>query len=262
MPITWVTSFTEPIYRSIGQRLLASFLAYRVPGVLRVYPEGMLPTQSAIPGRLGWSEDLAAHPLLAEFLVSNAPYIPADLGGSWAGPCLCPRPSDPHDRRHKPGCPGAWFNRHASRWYRKVLALKLAADSSPLAPIVWIDSDVVFHKAPTVEAMESWFGGQSLFYLKGPRRERETGVAGYRGEAGARFIEAMHGRYSSGAYLTDGRWDDAYQHRMTHKTLPDVSGADLARGMSGHSDVVPHSPLAEFMAHFKGHNSRVTGLFK
>jgi hypothetical protein len=264
MKTVWVTSFSAKLYEASGRELVESYVRTGSCGIMVVAPEGLngidLPESEGNVSRL---PDLSTDIWLTDWLRRYAKHIPVDLGGKWSGPCKCKHPGNPH-ARHKLPCPGYWFCRHASRWYRKIVALKRVLDTAPCQRrLVWVDADVVFDKRVDESVVDSWFGEHDLFYLKGPKREEwETGVVGYQGLKGLDFIETIWNRYLVGLFLKDSRWDDCYQSRMALKTRPDVRAVDLATGSSGHSDVVPHSPLGRYLSHFKGRHGRVLGIMK
>jgi hypothetical protein len=78
---------------------------------------------------------------------------------------------------------------------------------------------------------------------------------------GGAALDALLGRYASGAFRTDPRWDDCYQLQQVLSRLPAGTHADLATAVDPkHAEVVPHSPLAPYLAHRKGRHGRELGI--
>lgn len=271
--LIWVTSFTQPIYTASGRNLIKTFVQNKIEGQLYAHSEGAIkprpPGMGEYASNVHWKDGLQTDPQLTSWLEANADIIPTDLGGKWKGPCKCPNGKNPHAKTHKLPCPGYWFCRHASRWYRKMVALRRTLDDIkpshyPDLRLLWVDADVIFRSNKlTEERVDCWFQGHDLFYLKGPKRaEWETGVFGIKGVAGVDYLRKLFLRFSTGKFREDIRWDDCYQSRMTLKSIPTLKAIDLATDASGYSEVVPHSPLGEYMAHLKGVHSRILKIFK
>ena len=72
-------------------------------------------------------------------------------------------------------------------------------------------------------------------------------------------------RYRSGAFRQDLRWDDAYQFQKALETQPEIDSVDLAwcaTGVRPFGDVVPNSPLGEYLVHRKGFHGSKLGLMR
>lgn len=262
--VLYLTSVNPAIYAASGKGMVASFVATKTEGSLLVSYEGggeAADLCKKYPNVLGY--DLEQSSFLASWLQANADVIPERLGGKYKK-CTCPNPSNPHSKSHRPGCPGAWFNAHASRWFRKIVTLDEALGiSSGYDIFVWVDADCRFKKRLTAETVLGFFKGAAVFYLKSVQRlAPESGVLGFHLErGGAEFIENVVARYRSGLFRKSPRWDDGYQFGEEIKAGT-CKCVDLATRATGHADVVCNSPLAPYIDHDKGKHSRVLGIFK
>src|SRR5579872_4138372 len=140
MRTLFVTSFTPGIFEATGLPMVASFLESRTPGTLLVCHEGF-PASAPFEFPGVRTYDLNTDPLLDEWLERNRDIIPDFLGGA-AQECDCPNPAP--FARHKSGCHWYWFNKNASKWFRKVVSLAYAARLDEPEQVVWVDADCVF----------------------------------------------------------------------------------------------------------------------
>jgi hypothetical protein len=249
--VVFVTSFSPEIYQASGRYLIRSFIQHRVDGHLLCGHEGNRPPLRAAGAPLLFY-DLDVDSALRSWRRKNRHIIPRDLGGD-AGPCGCAHPDDPWAADHRPGCTGQWFNRNASRWFRKIVCLRHALTLS-CDVIVWLDADCRFHRRLTRERLAALFRGRAVFYLKSrQRRVPDTGIFGlHLGRGGRRFAEHLIERYESGVFRKDTRWDDGAQFELTRRGLQTVRCVDLATHATGDSAVVPNSPLRAYLTHDKG----------
>ncbi len=148
----------------------------------------------------------------------------------------------------------SWFNKNASRWFRKIVALDHALRIGGVDAIVWIDSDCCFLKTLRLVEIEAWFGEGSVFFLRGPDRPvLEAGVIGFRTDASGRAVlNSAIERYRSGRFREDTRWDDGYQFQLALRENSEVVATDWGRSADERGHVVPGSRLGEFIAHYKG----------
>jgi hypothetical protein len=262
MTTAWITSFSKDLYLATGGGLLNSFLAINNCGKLHVYAEGLeLKTEDP---RVVIESDPSLYPELSSFIKANSDIIHKEFGGSWEGPCRCPNPNDSKDKRHKSGCPNSWFCKHAIRWFRKVLSVSNFVDKYPeFDRFVWLDSDVVFNAPVSEDSVTSWFNDKDVFFLKGPKRKVwETGVFGVRGPRGKSFIVKTLDYFMSNRFRVQPRWDDGFIFQFIAESDPELLKVDLATDASGHADVVPHSPVGNFLTHNKGTHGRGMGIMK
>jgi len=249
--ILYVTSFDRAMYRVTGKRLLDSFLKLKVDGRLLVCHEGFR-GQFPFRCRQVSDYDLDHCELLHGWIARNRDIIPERFGG-YAPSCHCDRPDDPF-ARHRPACPASWFNRNASRWFRKVVSLHAASRQPGYDALVWVDADSVFSASPPADEVIRWFRRCSVFYLKSPDRGViESGVLGVRNcPAGRKFVDFTMERYQSSRFRRNARWDDGYQIQLALHQHPEISSVDLAEKAGPNGDVVPYSPIAPYLTHEKG----------
>ena len=241
--------------------MVASFLESRTPGTLLVCHEGF-PASAPFEFPGVRTYDLNRDPLLDEWLERNRDIIPDFLGGT-AQECDCPNPAP--FARHKSGCHWYWFNKNASKWFRKVVSLAYAARLDEPDQVVWVDADCVFKARLADDEIAGWFNGRSVFYLKSERATIESGVIGFRNTPeGRKFIEATVDHYRSGRFRSDLRWDDGYQFQATLERHPEISRVDLATTSNGDifGHVVPNSPAGRYISHRKGVHGYLFGLMK
>src|SRR5262245_36387055 len=119
MRVLYVTSFNSELYQATGHRLVESFLRCSGATLLACHEDhagSELPDDPRIR-----QYDLDTSKMLHGWLTENTAIIPANLGGT-AGPCDCDARDEPFGP-HRTGCHWFWFNRNASRWFRKLVAL-------------------------------------------------------------------------------------------------------------------------------------------
>jgi hypothetical protein len=260
----FVTSFNAELFAATGGVMVVSFLDSVTDGTLLICHEGFSSdTIFQHPNLLSY--ELRQSALLQNWLWENRDLIPRQLGGT-AESCDCPDHANPFGD-HRSGCHWQWFNKNASRWFRKVVALDYASGLEGFDTLVWVDCDCRFQADLTESEIQRWFQGKSVFYLKSPDRPViESGVLGLRNTAGGRqFLHATVERYRSGAFRYDLRWDDAYQFQMTLETHPGIESIDLATSATGvkpYGHVLPNSPVGSYIAHRKGVHGSEMGLMK
>lgn len=245
--VLYVTSFSPDLYQATGRHLLRSYLESDSDGrMLICHEQGMAGEFRGLGGQF-LVDDLDKSQLLSQWLKANRDIIPSYLGGD-AGPCHCV------GNDHATGCASSWFNRNASRWFRKIVSLDQAIQIADVDIIIWLDSDCRFKRKLTTKEILDFFGEHAIFYLKSKDRTvMESGIVGfYLNRGGRDFIEITTRRYRSGEFRNYERWDDGYQFQVTVERHPEIMAVDLATHMSGYDDVVPNSPLGVYFNHFKG----------
>jgi hypothetical protein len=255
MRLLCVTTFNAELFEASGRRLVRTFLRHSDPvSSLLVCHEGgcgnlLPPSPSILPF------DLDRSAFLRDWLQAHRDIIPVHLGGL-AVECDCPHrgPFDDHEGR----CHWFWFNKNASRWFRKIVALDAALQLDGFDALLWLDSDTRFKRRLPAEVVEEWFGGDSVFFFKSPqRRVMESGVLGVRlDEGGRRFLGATIERYRSGEFRRYERWDDGYHFQTTLWEDASIRARDLATRKTGGTFVLPNSPAARYLGHDKGLHRR------
>jgi hypothetical protein len=254
----FVTSFGFDMYMSTGVHLVMSFFMRDIPASLLVCHEQRLGTDVvALPPRL-LTYDLDGSEVLYDWLKQNRDIIPKPLGGD-AERCGCPEPDNVFGP-HQPRCCWSWFNKNASRWFRKIVSLNQALTLRDFDAIIWIDSDCRFITSVTAEEIECWFGRSSAFFLKGKRKVLESGIIGFRlDEGGQVILRHVIDKYRSGSFRHDLRWDDSYQFLLAIRQHPEVPVTDWGGETVGDGHVVSVSRLGQYIDHAKGLH-RVTGI--
>lgn len=261
--VLFVTSFNQELFNASGKAMCESYLSSGSIGRLWVASENM--QGSDIPS----GDNITVHPIedipgLKQWETANKDIIPKDLGGTAV--CKCPGRPEPHSKKHKPGCPNAWFNRYASRWFRKVIAILDAARHGGAEIIVWMDSDSIFKKTVDDEIILEALKGKAVGYMKSKDRPViESGlIIMHGGRGGFHLVESVYQRYMTGQFRKDERWDDGYQWQMVLQADPELksNSIDMASKASGHADVLPHTVLGSYVEHHKGKHSRVMKLRK
>lgn len=258
--LLFVTSFGPDLYEASGKELIASLDAFHqcrsTVSTTLVCVEG-LGAENFPPGTLVHNLDI--DPFLQSWLSAHEDHIPVHLGGTMKD-CSCPGREKRH-AKHKYGCPGQWMNRNASRWFRKVASYRVAATMG-FRYLVWLDSDCLLLKEFGVEAVKKILDGHGVAFCKGHRPAVESGVVLFDLKRGGRaMIDGLCDRYVSTRVFADERWDDGFQMARVAKEIPSCNVVDLVHPtkLKGKTnDVIPHTPLAEFVKHAKGKHG--TGL--
>jgi len=261
--IIWATSFAKDMWNASGKPLIESFHASKSEGRMFVGYEKMALHELYAANLEGY--DVGKDAFLLEFLEANRDIIPTHMGGDRKFPeCVCKGgPFGPHDKKHVMPCPGHWFNKNFSRWFRKVATMKAAVELHPETDIlIWVDADCFFKKQVTAKVLvHDWFKMMySVFFFKNKRPVIETGLVGYwLKNSGRKVLDALVGRYASGNFRKDHRWDDSWQTQMA---LADTKAlaVDLAEKVGEHAAVVEHSVVGEYIGHDKGRHGRKLGI--
>jgi hypothetical protein len=266
MRILYVTSFGPDMYTATGRHLIESFQESGTPGAMLICHEGGLGSQIADDfgpesNRLR-SYDLDRSHLLRTWLAANQDIIPPDLGGA-APRCTCADPDDPQGA-HVPRCPYQWFNKNASRWFRKIASLEHALTATDADALAWLDCDCRFKRELPVNMWTWLFKDAAVLYHKSPQREViESGVIAFRMDAAGRgLLGAVIERYATGAFRADERWDDGYQFQRVIERHPEIPSKDLSAKTTVYDFVLPSSPLGAYIDHFKGVHGAVLRLMR
>ncbi len=254
MKVLYVTSFIPAMYQMSAVNLMNSFRETGSEGKMLLCHEGFKRGTPVFPGKfLSWN--LGESAWLKDWLDRFADIIPVSLGGK-AARCHCKDP-DNAQRPHKKRCHGWWWNKNASRWFRKIVCLRHAAENYSCDAIVWVDCDVRFLKKLKTEEFDAWFDDKDVFFLQNVRKHPETGIVGYNMRAnGQGLINLIAEWYDSGSFSKEDRWDDCWQLMTVLGNHPEISRIDLAYGVAARSQVIPTSPLNGYFIHTKGRHKR------
>lgn len=273
MSVLWVTSFNSEIYEASGKNLLFSFTEKNVEGNFFIGKEGhgKYNQESLIPCFNGFMYNLDESIFMETWLYDNKDIIPESLGGT-AKPCHCRDPWARSSRDHATGCHFSWFNRNASRWFRKIATLHAALEyytHRHLKYIIWIDADCEFKQKISEDfIMDVIFNKDEadIAYLRGrKRRFLEAGLVGYniqKHRKGLLAITRLIEIYESGNFRKLKEWDDCH---CLESIMADghFNEHDLATTISGkYSEVFPNSLIGEHITHNKGRHGRKLGIMK
>src|SRR5690242_11266719 len=134
MKVLFVTSFEREMFAATGAVLVISWLDYVSESALLVCHENLGSGAIFQHTRL-LQYDLRHSELLRQWLLDHRDIIPRALGGE-AEACGCPNPAHPFGP-HRRGCHWQWFNKNASRWFRKVVSLDYALRLPGFDAVVW-----------------------------------------------------------------------------------------------------------------------------
>lgn len=253
--ILFVTSFNRAIYEQTGSGLIRSFVKEQKCGRLLVCDEGM-PDGQSYPDRCDRA-NLDDSGWLHDWLSANRDVIPDYIGGL-ARECDCEQRHRMHGE-HKTGCHWSWMNRNASRFFRKVAALRISLSMmDAFRYVIWIDADCRFINTLWPEQITHYLQGQSFFYFRAHREAPETGIIGFDVEAGGMSVVVeLCRRYESREYLKNERWDDGYQlGRMIDAEI--VTGHDVAADYTcKNNHVMTFTSMWKIIRHRKGSHGRL-----
>jgi hypothetical protein len=257
--ILYVTSFAKDMYKASGQHLIESYKKHNVEGNLLIcYENFNMPKEYKLKyGADALNEKMTVYPLhdsvfLKTWLEDNRDMIPDYLGGD-ATELNNP---DVFLKEHK---------RKASRFFRKIAAMKYAIDTfgSEYDWIIWIDSDCLFiRKLDNSDVVRIATDKRVAFYHFGPVRRRkdvcyETSVIGFKRELGYELFDMVVKCYTDKSYRQYRRWDDGFIFRMImSKNEGKYPQVDLVSNKQINSDAIKYSPFGEYLLHNKGCHRR------
>lgn len=229
---TFVTTFSEDIYKATGHRLLETFSEHQKEGQLVACHEGFKLT----------ADD---HRIL-EIDITNDAWL-----AGW-------------DRLYKADCLASrdYWCKRAWQWFRKAVALRTALglvkgqeNANRGQFLVWLDCDVEFKKNLSAAAIGGLLGNHGILHLKGTRGWTEMGIVIYdlnhpkvRG-----FLQRFFALYDGG-FKKLTRWDDCWlfdecARHSDNGLLKDIAPRQRTR-------VVDESPLGPYLLHKKGFHTR------
>ncbi len=229
MRIEVVTTFSNEGYECYGRRFVESFLAHEPWHNLVCYHES-LPSVDQIHDRLEWRN--LDHDMDRQTFIARANMVPDRLGND----------------RHP--------NWQSVRFCHKVFALTNAAIRSKADWMVWLDADVVIHKAPNW--MDCLPESADLTFLGRPQYAyTECGFVGYRltSPAVRAMLDDMRRYYTTGEIWNRPKddWHDSKCFDICRKRseVPAERQVSLSRQMPT-THVWPHTVLGAWCEHHKG----------
>jgi len=265
IPLLYVTSFNKQLYYATGKKLLATYLKYKIQSPLLITYEDNI--DNKLPHKQNFKlYNLDKDNILQNWLKHFKFIIPKEYGGT-ALSCSCKLDKSKINYNwhgHQFGCPHSEWNRRASKWFRKIVALNYALTLNP-DKILFLDSDVYFTNHLPEKAINNIFRENGLIYHYGPYRSRiktgiESGVIGFAREGGGfQFLEKVIHCFTSGEFMQFPRWDDGYIFKvLLEKTPKNVLGRrDVVSVERRSSHVVNLGLFRHFLVHDKGHHSRI-----
>lgn len=266
MTILWITSFNTELYEVSGQFLEESAQETEIEG------DWFIGHEKFGDLWIGPGYDLDCSNFLKNWIRRNAKIIPVKLGGK-AQKCKCSKPWARAEKDHKRGCHHTWFNRNASKWFRKIATLYHALEynnnlNNKYTKFIWIDSDCIFKQKITERFVtDILFQDNTMdaFYLRGTERKvMEAGLVGYNFEQrGLQLLQEIIKYYAGNDFTRLVRWDDSYviQKVMCHHKFK-FSKHDIATTAGAYSEVFTNSLVGKHITHHKGKHGRQLGLMK
>lgn len=249
MSVLWVTSFNDKIAHS-GERLIKSFLEHNIVGELFVALEGPITLLYPLDSNIIY-RDIVNDSQLKGWLQSNSDIIPEELGG-----------------RCKQNLP--WFNKHASRWFRKIIALQYAIHHCQSSGwVIWIDADSEFIQQVTQPFIRNLLFNENqadIFYMRGIRPVMEAGLFGLNMSnalaQGNTIFEQISSFYLSGNFRGLKRWDDSFVIQSVLEKNQYKHNDIVKEAKTGpHASVIEYSLVKNHIKHHKGSHGRIQKIF-
>lgn len=262
--VLYVTSFAKDMYNLSGKLLIDTFNHFNPNNYLCVYYENMdftRPSHQILP------YDLSESTFLNEWLKENAKDIPAEYGGL-ATP------------ENNPALFKSYFNKSASRWFRKIVAIDTAIKQfgHMFKYVVWIDADCYVRNTLPPDTLHRIFKKNDIIYHLGVKRREqhmgiESGIIGFKTGLGYNFMDKVANIFRTGHFRRYKRWDDGYVFRevvdeeiilnTTRKLKHKIKILDVVGHVSGKqyrkSEVIPHGPFRDYFVHDKGKHNELRG---
>ena len=269
--ILYVTSFAQDMYQMTGQKLINTFLKFQTESDQRLlicyenfdYQPPLVISKSGVTkvdNRI-LCYNLSHSQYLQQWLSNNQDIIPDYLGGKAT-------------KVKKPKIFNSYWNRKASRWFRKIAALEYALRTygAQYHYLVWLDSDVQLISTLPTSVIKKQFLDKTNKTEVGAfchfgqfRRKKDTGI-----ESGVIGFQLDYGGYpllqrvikvfQDGSFRKYPRWDDGYIFRMVmldHNPKPyKYMVRDLIQQSTNSTEVISVGPLKKYLSHKKGTHAR------
>lgn len=261
-----MTSFNKALYHTTGKKLIQTFMAKKIDNKFLITYEDEI--DNKIPKKDNFIlYNLDKNTFLKDWLNRFNHIIPQEYGGI-AKKCSCHIITNVDKwNGHNYGCPHSEWNRRASKWFRKIVALKVALSYNP-EKILFLDSDVYFIKHLPDRIVNSIFREDGFIYHYGKYRQRiktgiESGVIGFSREGGGfDFLNKVIVCFESGRFLNYPRWDDGYVFKMMLDETPKnkLGRHDLVLRERRSSHVVNLGLFRHYLVHNKGWHTKKYGV--
>lgn len=247
--ILYVTTMNKALYDKYGKSLIETCLANTDSDMLIVYEDsiGLVDSDRVI------YHNVYDDGVLDVWLAENDDIIPVEYGGSNT------------DIQFEIATLGQ-YNYRASKWFRKVLALRAALKHyNDYDAVVLIDVDSFFKKRLNESYVLDCFGDHDVIYHLGEWRKSqpdwsgagvESSLVGFRGRDGVSLITLFVNEFLSGDFRRHSRWDDGFVLRKVIEANPSLNTCDVVANKPPYhvnpSHVVPIGPLGDYIEHMKG----------
>jgi len=258
----FVSSFAKDMYEASGKHMIETFKEYNPNHQMVVCYEGFdyTETNSNI-----FKYNLLYSNYLNKFLEAHKDIIPDYLGGTAT-------------RENNPKIFENNWNRLASRWFRKIVAMEYALNNygNNYEYLIWIDADAYFKKHISDEDIDKIFNGYHVVYHLGKRRQEgdmgvESGIIGFKKQNGYDFLHTVSNKFKTGYFRLYPRWDDGYIFKMVINELKIVNEKlpknkrihclDLVQNLSldeqNRCEVIPYGAFNQFIVHEKGKHKKM-----
>lgn len=263
IPFLYVTTFNKKLYEVSGRNLVKSYLKNLIKEpLLLVYEENAV-TEYKDRNNLLY-HNLDNNELLKNWLEKFKHVIPKAYGGT-APDCKCSitKKIDKWNG-HNLGCSHSEWNRRASKWFRKIVALEYAM-TLKAERIVFLDCDTYFLRYVDHRLWNTLFNVNGLIYHLGQYRKKmgtciESGIIGFSEKHGGfNFLRKVIQYYLSGEFIKHPRWDDCYafSYILNQTSEKELRRHDLVVIDKRTSHVVNLGKLRNYLIHNKGHHWRI-----
>lgn len=256
----YVTSFAKDMYDISGKALIETFVKNNPNNFMLVCYENMN-FECESDNILKF--DLKDSTYLCKWIIRYADDIPVEFGG------LATEYNNPMLFKN-------YFNKSASRWFRKIVSLEYAIKTLGryFDNVIWIDADCYSIRHIPDVIVDKIFGNFDVIYHLGKKRIAndlgvESGIIGFKRGAGYDFLLEVSNKYRYGSFMKYSRWDDGYIFRESvfecaKKNLMSIKKTnclDLVINLrdSDRNEVIPYGPFRFFFIHEKGKHNVLRG---
>lgn len=263
MSILYVTSFSEPLYKASGFKMLDSFIKHNIGDILIGYESFDFPSilsnikQDNITIK---HTDIMEYPFLKKWLDDNKDIIPTVFGGEM----IHPDQGVPKNGNKKlQSKVYNYWNKKASLWFRKIATLHYAINTFPEYDIIiWVDCDCIFKKNLPNNVINNLLTNFDIFYHQGDFRNSkdfgfETGFIAFKKTNGFQIIKNVSNMYQDKQFIKFNRWDDGYifkviiQSALKNNTIKAIDIVDSSKP-GKRLEAINKGIFSEYLIHNKG----------